>query len=51
MLAPHVYLASQLRHIDGIDLSPQHVETVCHTLRSVLAQPVASNDASAHQAV
>jgi uncharacterized protein len=51
MPAPHVYQTSHTHQIDGIDLSPQHVQTVCHILRSVLAQPAASNDASAHQAV
>ncbi len=48
MLAPYVHPACPM---DGIDLSPQHVETVCHILRSVLAQPAASNDPSTQQGV
>lgn len=48
MPAPNV---SQIRQIDGIDLSPQHIQTVCRILHSVLDHPITSNDTANHQGV
>lgn len=54
MPVPSVHQTSQTyqtRQIEGIDLSSQHAQTVCHILRSVLANTTTSNDASTRQGV